>query len=71
MPRKSKTTVDVEVDVEALVAEVAELKKEVASLKQSRERSSSVGKDERVGKIIELLKRNKRRKIVMEEEYNL
>ncbi len=57
MPRRSKDAV-VEVDVEALVAEVAALKREVASLKSAvAKRPAGGGADPRVDKIVEILKR--------------
>ena len=59
--------------VTALRKELETLKKEVAALRKelSKKPAGSKGADPRVDKLIEVLKRNSRRKKVMEEEYNL
>ena len=63
MPRRTKEAA-VEVDVEALIAEVAALRKEVDGLKKSGGRSS--GKDSRLDKLVEALLKSPRMQRLLE-----
>jgi|7_EtaG_2_1085326.scaffolds.fasta_scaffold12213_3 uncharacterized small protein (DUF1192 family) len=66
----SKASTSSEPSVAELAKQVAALKKEVASLKKQLASSSKGGsnKDPRMDKLIEVLKKNGRRKILLEKE---